>query len=280
MSGTRRLLRLAVTAAFLAAATVGPPSQPASASTPQHVAVVVDGIATACVTWHSGMSGGDVLSEGGFNPQYGQRTPYIGFVLQLSGQPAAPDPSQKYWAYFHLSGSSWLYSGDGALGYHPLAGTVDGWALSDTTAGPGGANKPPVHSYASICAGQDPAPAPTHSPRPRPTHTSTGRTAQPPVNALPPGPATTSTHANPTASATARPTPRTAASPTGSTAAHVGSSGTPVSAANALPAAPPKARDTKRAGVPAWSTALAIVLVAALGGLAFWRARSQRQKLP
>lgn len=296
MTDLRRPLRLAVATAVLAVAAVGLPSLPASAAPPpKHVAVIVAGVATACVPWHSGMNGGDVLTAGGFHPQYGQRSPYLGFVMQLSGQPATPDPAQRYWAYFQMSGGRWQYSGSGALSSKPLPGGVEGWALSSTSAGSSGATEPPLASYASICGGIDPTPAPP---------VSAPRTTPPPVRSTAPaaGPtanAGTTSGRAPGATSTAAPTRTspgsTASSGPGSSTGAIASSTPPptapppttagpaeqTTAAGAiLPTAPPKANRPSSSGVPPWGTALAIALVAALGGGAFWRTRTQRQRRP
>jgi len=271
-------LRGSVIAAVLAAAAVLLPCLPATAQqpAPTHVAVVVDGVGTACVPWHSGMTGADVLTAR-FTVQWGQQTPagnYAGMVVQINGDPAAPNPHTAYWAYFHDTGSGWQYSGTGALSSHPQPGTVEGWRLDSatTSAHP----EPAAASYASICAGQDPTPAPTHAtPSHAPTHaakratTSTAPLA-PHVNAagrLATAARAHAAHRSPAASSSARST--TPATPRSTVASY---------AASPLAVMPSSARAAALTphdggGFPPWGTALAIVVVLGLGGGALWRTR-------
>jgi hypothetical protein len=283
MTGSRRSIRLAVTAAFIAVATFSLPSTPAQAQA-THVAVVVDfgsqgGDSAHCA--RDNHTGYEVLDEG-----YAVKTNKTGLVTWINTVGNDNPPLDLYWSYWHNNGSGWKYASTGPATYTPAAGSLEGWVYGD------GKSSPPSASYSSICAGKDPTTAPTHSVTPAPTHSSTHRTTQPP--------STTSSHAGSTArgsTATARgSTPTSSPSGTGiaPTAKPAGTSSTgaptslstnasnatAVAAANALPAAPPKASKTKRSGIPPWGTVLAIVVVAALGGAAFWRARAQRQQQP
>jgi hypothetical protein len=243
------------------------------------VAVVVDGVGTACVPWHSGMTGADVLTAR-FQVQWGQQTPagnFAGMVVQVNGVPANPNPHTAYWAYFRNSGSGWQYSGSGALSTRPQPGTVEGWRLDSATTSAHPA--PAAATYASICAGQDPAPTPTHAsasqqPTQAPATRTTATTTQPTVAAVrnakaTPARATTrSAHRSPT---TRPSTPAGApTTPDGTVASYAAS---PLTATDgSTPAAAQTSRPDK-GGFPPWGTALAIVVVLALGGGALWRAR-------
>jgi hypothetical protein len=280
---TRRLSRPGVVAA-LAAATLGALgalgalSAPAQAQppTPTHVAVVVDGVGTACVPWHSGMTGADVLTAR-FDVQWGQPTPsgnYAGMVVQINGVPTDPNPHTAYWAYFRNSGSGWQYSGSGALSTHPQPGTVEGWRLDSAATSAHAA--PPAGSYASICAGQDSTRAPTPSTRastparhtraPKAASTRSANAATDPAKATPARTATRETHRAPTT----RPSTRgTAATTPDRTVA----SDAPATRAVTLSSTPAALTHHGGDGIPPWGTALAIVVVVALGGAAVWRAR-------
>ncbi|HEU5008287.1 MAG TPA: hypothetical protein VFT67_15020 [Jatrophihabitantaceae bacterium] len=268
-------LRGSVIAAVLAAAAVLLPCLPAAAQqpTPTHVAIVVDGVGTACVPWHSGMTGADVLTAR-FHVQWGQQTPagnYAGMVVQINGDPTAPNPHTAYWAYFHNNGSGWQYSGTGALSSHPQPGTVEGWRLDSaaTSSHP----QPAAASYASVCAGQDPVPAPTPTTTTAPrTHaaTHTRTSPAPHVNAarrLATPARSRAAHRSPAAGSAARTT--TPAAPRSTVAS---GAATPVAA---TPSSTPAAALTRDhgGGFPPWGTALAIVVVLGLGGGALWRTR-------
>jgi hypothetical protein len=248
----------------------------AAPTTPTHVAVVVDGVGTACVPWHSGMTGADVLTAR-FSVQWGQPTPsgnYAGMVVQINGVPTNPNPHTAYWAYFRNSGSGWQYSGAGALSTHPQPGTVEGWRLDSaaTSAHPA----PAAASYASICAGQDPTPAPSRQPHTSapPAHASSPRATQRPG-------ATVGHAAAPKASTSARPrhaTSTPAPTHTRPPVAIPSTDGTVASDATSTPAVTPSSTPAALThhgggGIPPWGTALAIVVVVALGGAAVWRTR-------
>jgi hypothetical protein len=271
-------VRGGITAAVLAAAAVLLPCLPATAQQPKptHVAVVVDGIGTACVPWHSGMTGADVLTAR-FRVQWGQPTPggnYAGMVVQINGDPAQPNPHTAYWAYFHNSGSGWQYSGSGALSSHPQPGTVEGWRLD--SAASSAHPQPAAASYASICAGQDPAPASTHAHPPAShPHTTTAATTAAPRQRRADAPVrqATSTPARiraPHRSPSARPSGRSATATPDHTIASYGTP-TPTVTPFSTPAAAMSRQNG--GGFPPWGTALAIVVVLGLGGAAVWRTR-------
>ena len=279
MTLLRRATHLVAALALTGAATIGAASQPAQATTtPTHVAIVVAGVGSACVPWHSGMTGADVLSAN-FTVTYGQPPSYAGFVLMINGIGTDRPDNTHYWAYFHDTGGGWVYSGSGAASFDPQPGTVEGWAYDN---GQNPAPSPASSSYAAICAGQDPAPAPTHPPS---THHTSSASAAQPGQPAPPDPASgaagtgsaavTSSGAGTAASptqlhATARTASAAKAAPSSDTSAPV------VSApAVALVGAAPKASHTSAA--PAWGTGLALVAAAAIGGIAFWRLRRPKQ---
>jgi hypothetical protein len=268
-------MRSSAAAAVLTAAAVLLPCLPAAAQqpAPPHVAGILDGVGTACVPWHSGMTGADVLTAR-FHVQWGQQTPagnYAGMVVQVNGVPANPNPHTAYWAYFHNSGSGWQYSGTGALSSHPQPGTVEGWRLDSATTS--SHPTPAAASYASICAGQDPTPAPpTHTSKP-PTHApaakATATTTRPTVAAVRNAKATPARTATRSAHRSPSTRPSTSAPPTDSTVAS--SAATPVTS---TPSSTPAAMTHQGGGgFPPWGTGLAIVVVLALGGAAFWRTR-------
>lgn len=292
MIPVRRGARVVAALAFAGAATLGVASQPAHAVTkPTHVAIVVAGAGAACVGWHSGMTGAEVLSSN-FSVTYGQRAPYIGFVLKINGVGTDRPDDTHYWAYFHDTGGGWAYSGSGAASYYPQPGAIEGWS-HDTGANP--APSPAGTSYAAVCAGQDAAPAPTRPPThitthpPSTRHTSSAP-AVAPIQPPAPGRATPGTAAaSPTSSRAA-----SAASPadhhrsarpahsSGATATPPSEARTPdPSAAQAstpavhLVGASSQAKPTS--AVPALGTGLALVAAGAIGGTALWRLRRHRR---
>jgi hypothetical protein len=266
-----------------AAATTGPAAQPAHAATaPTHVAIVVAGIGSACVPWHAGITGAAVVSAN-FTVTWGQPPSYAGFVVQIDGVGKSPPDLTHYWAYYHNTGGGWVYSGSGAASYQPQPGTVEGWAYDDGQQSP---PTPPSTSYAAICAGQDPAPPPTHAPTP----------TQPPVASHPKPPPATQP-GQPAHPRQPTPSTRSSAPPRSATSASARSTAPPTSHHHTTPAthlpapvrpassdashptihlvgAKPGGRHTSAA--PALGTGLALVAVAALGGAALWRLHRQK----
>lgn len=129
---------------------------PAGAATkPTYVAIVVSGHVTACVPWHAGLTGDEVLNAVA-DVHY---RPTDGIIVQIDGQPSpASADNDHYWSYWHSSGGGWSYSNVGASGYSPAAGTVEGWRFVN-----GGTKAPPDQNaaglYAASCASKDPKPA-------------------------------------------------------------------------------------------------------------------------
>lgn len=273
MSGVRRPIGLIVAAAFVAAASLGLPGTPAQARTvPKHVAIYVAGVGTACAD-----AGTDGLSalESKYDVTIGPPgRPTVGMVLFIGGV-GSNSNNPNYWSYWHWAGDRWVYAGTGPSSSHPAAGSSDGWAFGAFKAG----QQPPLPdaNYASLCGGKDPTVAPTHKRAPKPTHSSAHRTTQPAATSTRPGP--TSPAASTLPAHKSRSSTQQASS---STAAPTGSPSTDgIVLANALPTAPPKADNSaKQSGIPPWGTAIAIALVALLGGGAFWRTRARRQRSP
>lgn len=268
MSVLGRAVRLGAAAALAMTATFAAPSS--AQAVPTHVAIVVAGQGTACVGWHSGITGAEVLGAR-FDVTYGQRPPYTGLVLQIDGTPAAPDPQQAYWAYFHDDGKGWSYSGNGPATYYPKPGSVEGWRYDSAAGGDSNAAPPPAVSYASICGEQVPAPHTSSVPRP---HSAARQSAPSTV----PAPQSEAHHRGtvPTPGASAsRSTARRSSAP----AAHPTTSTTEpanIAVARRLSSAPPKSEPTSASSIPPWGTALALALVAVLGGAALWLARARR----
>jgi hypothetical protein len=265
----RRVLRLAAVAALAAAGlAIGPVGAvgPAQAS-PTHVGIVIAGDKTACVAWHSGMTGDDVLHA---VAKVTYR--YDGLIVQIDGKPTSGTADNThYWAYWHNTKGYWVYSGEGAGTYLAPAGSVEGWAYSNGTL-----TKPPLVSYASICHDTTP-PAPTT--KPASTRRASTSSASAPAqighasstsNAPPP----LSSHAGVSATRTTEsPSRHKSATPTSTTTAGLPST---VDSASPSPSttAPPKKHHSASAA-PAAGTAAGIVAAAAIGGVAFWRMRRQ-----
>jgi hypothetical protein len=276
-------IRFVAALTLASAATIGTGGQPAVAATaPTHVAIVVANVGHACVPYHSGMTGGDVLSSN-FNVLYGGPPRYVGFVLQINGVGTTQPDLTHYWAYYHNTGGGWAYSGSGATSYTPQPGTVEGWAYDNSQQSP---PTPPSMSYAAICGGQDPTPPPTHAPTQPPvaSHPSPPSAAQPGQPGQPgqPAPTTASSATSPSATSPgahstspakrrssvvrARPTNDGTESP---------DSSTPNGSQPAAELVEAKQGGQHTSAAPGLGTGLALLAVAALGGTAFWRLRRQ-----
>lgn len=290
----RRLGTLAVAAALLGAAATAGAASASLATTPRHVALVVRLSNSSTVTKCVGIGGTglDVLVRGFPSTQIGQSGAYAGFVLSINGVGQNPPDTTHYWSYWHRTSSGWHYSSDGAGGYTPKAGSVDGWSYVD---GQQHARQPKAASYAKICAGRDPASKPTKSasstpasPMPSRTHTAAPPVAPSTVPATTP---TRTTHPTRSHAPHARRTraPKTAATSSfapqpharsGKSRAVAGQSASKQVAAQHVPAPPstsPVAQSTHSSGFPAAGTVIAVVVLAALGGLAWLRLRSRTE---
>jgi hypothetical protein len=61
------------------------------------------------------------------------------------------DPKQ-FWAYYHLNGNAWVVSAEGASGYAPGNGAVEGFVWSGMDAKFNPTLQPPVFTFAQIAA--------------------------------------------------------------------------------------------------------------------------------
>ncbi|MEO9137483.1 MAG: hypothetical protein ABI345_00280 [Jatrophihabitans sp.] len=263
-------------------------AQPAWAEKkPSYVAIVVSGHVTACVRWHSGITGDEVLNATA-TVRYRQPD---GIIVQIDGEPSPPRAdNDHYWSYWHSSGGGWSYSDIGASGYSPAAGTVEGWSFVD-----GATKTPPAQNpgglYAAICGSKDPAPAPAsastsstsrHDPAPS---SSTSHAAG--------GLASTISNGHPRVEARARPlrgpgstvvnTPARAGTTAVPSAASPGSRATATEQSNPVaPGTPivsdvrPAAAERRPSAGAAWPTIVALILAAAFGGAGVWAARRRR----
>lgn len=275
----RRALRLALAGALaVGSAFAGAPTAPADAA-PSHVAIVIAGQGTACVAWHSGITGDEVL-----NDVASVRYRTDGLIVQIDGVPAsAKADDTHYWAYWHDTGSGWRYSSSGASGYQPAAGTVEGWAFND---GGSSAPQPPSASYAAICSdASTPAhvssPRPSYAPAPRPSSRSGDRVAAPtrahPSSAVP-TPAAGSAASSAARTSTARPASRAAASSSAarSAAAASGTVGPTSSAATLRPLTRLAAHHSSGSPLPLVLTGVLVVLLGGGAAAAALRRRTGR----
>ena len=265
---TRRARRAGLGAAVLVTTALGFPGVPAHAQSPHptHVAVVVDydgAVSTQCVT--AGDDGLTTLVHAYRNTVIGTQGPYAGFVFTIDGHGTTRPDNDHYWSYWHDTGHGWTYANTGGAGYHPPAGSLEGWSYVDGSAH---AAPPPTVSYASVCAGQDPRPS---TPAPTPRHTSaTHSTATSPA-------ARASTAAVASKSAHRTPSRRNSVTPSRTTTPSVGQSvvATSLAAAPSPSSSPAALTHSGSSATPAVGTAVALVVVLGLGGAALWRHRRQ-----
>jgi hypothetical protein len=79
------------------------------------------------------------LKKAGFSYTFVPRVP--GFICRIDNEPSKCNgaPAKAYWSYWHAKPhGKWIYSTQGAGGYHPKSGWVEGWAF--------GSGKPPAIS--------------------------------------------------------------------------------------------------------------------------------------
>ena len=266
-----RIARL-VTAAALVASVVFA-AAPTASATPTHVAIVVAGDRNACVPWHAGMTGADVLAAGGYSSDYATSGSYAGLLLRIDGYPANPDLKNNYWSYWQNTGSGWVYAQQGPASSQPQPGSVEGWNYISTSYSSTNAPRPPAQSYASICAGQDPVavPSSSHATSPRPI------TSGAPANSAPSGAGVAATTAgrtsSPAASARSNATAHHTAGASSAAQTTSASSATPTSSASSSPVA---ARHGSASALPTIGTVAALVVVVALGAGGYLHARRQR----
>ena len=251
----RRALRL-VAAAGLATAglAIGPVG--AVHASPTHVAIVIAGDKTACVAWHSGITGDEVLNAVA-HVDY-RRDGLIDAIDYRPDPPYADDT--HFWAYWHNLGKGWVFSGEGAGTYLVHAGSVEGWAFGNKA-------KPPLVSYGSICHDNTPAPTPTtkqasthpassSSTPARASRASSASNAPPPLSSHA---GVSATSASPSRHPSKTPTPMTTASRP-STVDSVAASPAPMTSPVAAK------RHHSSSALPAAGTAAGIVTAAAIGG--------------
>jgi hypothetical protein len=260
------VLRIAAAAGLATAGLAIGPVGAAHAS-PTRVAIAIAGDKTACVAWHSGITGDDVLHA---VATVSYR--YDGLINQIDGVPADKRADDThFWAYWHSSRTGWVFSGEGAGTYLVHAGTVEGWAYGNKA-------KPPSATYGSICHDNTPAPTPTtkqassHPPSSSSaagpaSHASTRSNAPPPL----------SSHAGVSASPSAAPSRHRSATASATTTSAGRPSTVDSAATSPAPTTSPAAakRHHSSSAIPAAGTAAGIVAAAVIGGVAFWRMRRQ-----
>ncbi|HET8642380.1 MAG TPA: hypothetical protein VFM37_10605 [Pseudonocardiaceae bacterium] len=291
MTPSGRRLALGAAAVLVAGIPVlaGPaPARAAACSGTSGVTVVVDfgalgGVAVGCAAGDPS-SGLSALTAAGFGytPVPGQP----GLVCSVNGVPgpcSGPPPTSAYWSYWHARpGGSWSYSNTGAGSYNPAPGSVEGWSFGAGVA-PGIA--PPQPAPVSPPA----QPAPTQPAPAQPPPAQPPPEQPPPAQPLPAQPAPTQPPArSPAAPANPTATPAPARQPapgaTGTvpaTSSGPAAAGSPAGGGSAAPARadPRPAADVDEPG-DALGLLAAVALIAALAGLAIWRARSRRSVQP
>lgn len=277
MTARWRRALAAVAAAGLAALGAPPVAHAADCA---GVTVVVDfralgGVRTGCAPGDPS-SGAGALSAAGFGYTYAARQP--GFVCRINGLPGDdpcvnPSPTTAYWSYWHARpGGSWVYSGAGTSTRDPAPGSVEGWSFGagepPGVAPPAPRPQPPAPQPP---APQPPAPQPPapqqpapQQPAPRQPAPQPGQPTAPVTGTTPAGRPTTSAPPGATASSSAPAdagAPSSAASTTPSTASTGGTTA----------AVAPTAGTSSSGGTIGLVAGL--VVVGALGGLAWWTAR-------
>jgi hypothetical protein len=204
-----RVIRL-LTTAVLGGGVLLLPGAAVAAAEPSHVGIVI-GSQYACVRWHSGITGDDVLNQAAAVTYRSD-----GIVLTINGEPNPPHADDThFWSYWHDTGGRWHYSGVGASAYQPKAGTVEGWSYDNGHADAPQPAAKPATLYAGICGARDkPEPKPTRSHTHHPVAPTTHVTPANPPRTSAPAP-TTTTHAPVTATTATSRTTRPAKSAPG-----------------------------------------------------------------
>ncbi len=214
-------------------------------------------------------TGLEALESAGFPYTFVQGQP--GAVCTIDGAPARDCWGDKYWAYFHGSGSGWTYSGVGAGSYDPKPGSREGWRFGDGKC-------LPQESQTACDQRLNPKPTPVNTPKPSPSATRSPTT---------PKPAPSST----AGSAVAAPGASAGSTPSGSATPGATASGTATPSANATPTAGgsttpsevdalagPAAAEVADSTEPTsggvswvWGVGLLVVLLAVGGAMAYRR---------
>lgn len=268
--------------------------------------VVVDrgsGAAARCATVGQGSTGLDALRAAGHDVRLDG-----GFVCAIDGLPATgcgnrPSEGSAYWRYWHAPpGGAWSYSQVGAGGYRlPSRCAVEGWVWSDS---PSSNTPPSVGAPQVLCEAPTTTTAPPTTARPASAPPSTTGSASAPSpagtppaagsssasgGAAAPGVAADSAASDPSVVAgsqgataevhDATTVPDAAEAPDGdgstsSPEADVGTAddadGDRVEAAAGSPVA------SSGEPAPPWGLAIGVLLIAGVGGGAWWRSRRGR----
>lgn len=258
-----------------------------------------------CVPVAPGRSGLELLTDAGHD----YRLNGSGLLCAIDGLPAGDEcgertstGSYRYWAYFHGAGASWRYAGIGPTYHRATTDGVEGWHFVEGAGNP--SDPPPRRSPASICPVTPPPTAPPTTPRPvvptpappapsMPSPAPGGAPVAPGV--APPGdvaagdssavtsstaPGATSTDgvADPAGDATAAGADPSSAdaergeeAPAGSVPGEVGTA----TDVTVLAAAQTGSGTSATTGAAPVATVAAVIVVAALGGVAAWRFRSR-----
>ncbi|WP_035805876.1 SCO2322 family protein [Kitasatospora mediocidica] len=82
----------------------------------------------------------------------------LGLVALLAAAPASAT-SYRYWSFWRWGGDSWTYQQQGATGYVPADGSVDGWRFTLSPDGAADTERPGAGGdFATICAKTPPQP--------------------------------------------------------------------------------------------------------------------------
>jgi hypothetical protein len=275
----RSLASSAAIVAVASAALVVAGQSAGTAAAPGYVGIVIAGNGYACVPWHSGISGDEVLNDAA-TVTYRRD----GLIVQIDGDPSSGTAdASHYWSYWHDTGPAWHYSTAGGSGYRPAAGSVEGWSYVD-----GGTASPPAQAasglYAAICsrkvvtrASHPASPKPRSTAKAQPAVRSRSRAA----GSTAPASATTTSRAA-SASATARAT-RPGSSAKAVEAGPIGAAKLPSSASNpvaGLSSLPPRTNRASERTNKSSGSVLAVVIGLALAlliggaaGATIWRRR-------
>jgi hypothetical protein len=283
----RLLTRVLAAAAALVAIV---PAAPARAAAPTHVAIVVTYKGTTVARCAPVKSSGLADLQSRFTVVVGQPpSPYAGFVFTIDGHGTTHPDNTHYWAYYHRVNGTWVYSSVGAASYQPPAGAVEGWAYDN---GSQTAPTPPARSYSSVCGTTATAPTPaapsnpsaravpvatSHATNRSPASPKTGP-SRPATPRTVPAAGTTRAAAVPPARApavrhspsAARRSPQLSAAPGSPAAALATTVQTTASARPSNAGTSPAAAPRRGSGAP-WAPLTALVVVAVLGGGAWWR---------